>query len=142
MAKVETTEIAKRFKGFDGIIGDLNLNPAFLDQKSKLLTLCGREKIMALEELTTIYNSQLEHVILEKVLSEKCFATSFFNLGSDHKSIAVRFGKYPFTKQFNDKFFFDFIHHLKSRSNIEELGENYGMKNYRQKPDNGNSKRN
>ena len=37
---------------------------------------------------------------------------------------------------------FDFIHHLKSRSNIEELGENYGMKNYQQKPDNENSKRN
>ena len=46
--EVETTEISKKFKNFDGIIGDLNLNPSIVDQKTKLERICGKTKCLAL----------------------------------------------------------------------------------------------
>ena len=108
-SKEETLEIASRFKDFDGIIGDLNLNPAIPDQKLNLLALCEKNKILALEEITTVFRNQLEHVILEKNLSKSCFATSFFNLASDHKPVVLRIGKVEsnFTKEFLDNRIFD-----------------------------------
>ena len=107
--KEETYEIANRFRDFDCIMGDLNLNPAIPDQKSKLLALCGKDKMLALEEITTVFNNQLEHIILEKTLSDNCFATSFFNLASDHKPVVVRIGERMsnFTKEFKEKRNFD-----------------------------------
>ena len=83
----EVYEITKSLQSCDIIIGDLNLNPKILEQKKKLTTICGQNKFMALEEITTVHNSQLEHVIVEKDLKHKCYATAYFNFGSDHKSI-------------------------------------------------------
>ena len=126
--KLEATNMAERFKDFDCIVGDLNLNPAIPEDKSKLLALCGIKKVMALNEITTVYNSQLEHVILEQTLSKNCFVTSFVNFGSDHKSVAVRFGKSKFTKEFLERRNFDSNHHLKYKptlSSIDELAETY-----------------
>ena len=50
----ETVEIAFRFKEFDCIIGDLNLNPALCEQKKKLGIICGETKYLSLEETTTV----------------------------------------------------------------------------------------
>ena len=74
--KEEVTEMANRFKTFDCIMGDVNLNPAIDDQKAKLETICGRDKILALKEITTDNNNQLDHIILGKSWSEFCFSTA------------------------------------------------------------------
>ena len=121
--KEETNEISNRFRDFDCIMGDLNLNPAIPDQKSKLLAICGKDKMLALEEITTVFNNQLEHIILEKTLFDNCFATSFFNLASDHKPVVVRIGERMsnFTKEFKEKRNFDvdtnYYHEYKQRPN-------------------------
>ena len=116
--KEESIEIGQRFADFDGIVGDLNLNPAIQDQKSKLNFICGSQKSLALQEITHINNNQLEHVLLNECFIECCFATSFFNFGSDHKSVVVRIGqsKSDFTKEFLEKRNFDRDHHLKSKN--------------------------
>ena len=110
------------------------------DLKEKISTLCGNVKCMVLEEITTVQNNQLEHVLLDKNLSKTCFATAFFNLGSDHKSVVLRIGKSNsgFTKEFLEMVNFDEHHHLKSRKKfmdayrqekINSTGEGHQMKN-------------
>jgi hypothetical protein len=115
--KEESIEIGNRFEDFDGIVGDLNLNPAIEDQRSKLSSICGSRKCLALREITYMKNNQLEHVLLNECFIESCFATSFFNFGSDQKSVVVRIGqsKFDFTKEFLEKINFDHGHHLKSK---------------------------
>ena len=61
----ESLKLSKTLRNCDCIIGDLNLNPKIPEQKERLLTICGKTKHMALHEVTTIYNSQLDHVIIE-----------------------------------------------------------------------------
>ena len=50
----ETAEIAKQFADHDCIIGDLNLNPAIVEQNSKLKMICGTSKYMELKLLSNI----------------------------------------------------------------------------------------
>ena len=76
-----------RILNCDWIIGDLNLNPKIQEQKKKISTICGKTKFMALKEITTVNDSQLEHVIIEQEMEKNSFATSYFNLASDHKSV-------------------------------------------------------
>ena len=114
----EVYEITKSLQSCDIIIGDLNLNPKILEQKKKLTTICGQNKFMALEEITTVHNSQLEHVIVEKDLKHKCYATAYFNFGSDHKSIGFRICSFAnsFLDAFNQKINFNEDHHLKTKA--------------------------
>ena len=60
----QSIKIAQRFMDCDGIIGDLNLNPALSEQKDKLMKLCGKTKYLALKEVTTSKLNQLDHIIL------------------------------------------------------------------------------
>ena len=41
----EVSNMAERFKDFDCIIGDLNLNPAITEQRIKLEHICGKSRI-------------------------------------------------------------------------------------------------
>jgi hypothetical protein len=111
----ETIELTKSLKTCDMIIGDLNLNPKISEQRKKLSTIAGRTKVMALEEITTVNDSQLEHIIIEKELGEKSFSTSYFNLASDHKSIAFRVSSpaNSFTRAFKQKITFNSDFHMK-----------------------------
>ena len=81
---------------------------------------------MTLEEITTTNNNQLEHVLLDKSFSESCFATAYFNLGSDHKSVVVRMGKCKsdFTTEFLEKLNFDVDHHQHSKTSEKEKRTN------------------
>ena len=40
--------MSKKFFDFDGIFGDLNLNPAIETEKNRLFSLCGNSKIKEL----------------------------------------------------------------------------------------------
>ena len=112
---IETIELNKSVKGCDMIIGDLNLIPKIPEQDKKISALCGRTKCMALRENTTVNDSQLEHIIIEKELEKRSFCTSYFNLASDHRSITFRISSpaNSFTDTFKQKINFDSDFHMK-----------------------------
>ena len=129
----ETLEIANRFQYADCIIGDLNLNPAVPNQSSNLSKVCGSTKGIALMEITTINDNQLDHILLDKSLIKRCFSTSYFNLASDHKPIVFRI---PMSgKQLSEKFLeennFDREHHLKTKANKENADDKVKSKSTR-----------
>ena len=65
--------------------------------------------------------------MVDELLSECCFVTSYNNFISDHKSITARIGheKNVFSKEFKAKLTFDRESHLKSKkiSNDEEFDD-------------------
>ena len=111
----ESLEIAKRFQHADCIMGDLNLNPAVPNQSLNLSRICGDTKGIALMEITTNNDNQLDHVLLDKSMMKSCFSTSYLNLASDHKPIVMRvpLPGNQFSEKFLDLIFFDSDHHLK-----------------------------
>ena len=124
----EILKISNRFRNFDCIIGDLNLNPAIFEQKKKLLEICGKSKQMLLEEITTRNETQLDHVIVETKMKENSFTTSYHNFASYHKSIVLRITSITnkFASYFKQKVSFDSDNHLKRSSrhqNQEETRE-------------------
>ena len=76
----EVRKISESVENCDCIIGDLNLNPKVPEQRKKLISLCGKSKYMALEEITTINGTQLEHVIIEKDMKKNIICYSLFQL--------------------------------------------------------------
>ena len=122
-SQAETVGIACRFSQFDCIMGDLNLNPALLEQKNKLGILCGDTKYLALEETTTLNHNQLDHIILEKELSGYSFVTSYNNFASYHKSIVLRLAteKGKFIKEFSEGQHFDKEKHLKTSTKNQPM---------------------
>ena len=119
----ETREISDKFKNFDGIIGDLNLDPAMENENRKIKTLCGNSKVMSLKEITTINFRQLDHILIDKDLNENVYATSYNNFASDHRSIVFRIGK-EFTADFLQYINFDSEHHLKVKVCQQSGNEN------------------
>ena len=136
-SRKETNDIKKRLSKFDCIIGDLNLNPAIKDQKEKLKMICGENKYLALEEITTANYNQLDHIILEKDLSNISYCTAFNNFSSDHKSIVLRLAtkKTSFLEEFQGKMYFNVDKHLKetkkcqSEYEVEKMTQDELMNN-------------
>ena len=112
----ETEELKRCLKSCDILMGDLNLNPKITEQNKKLSILCGSNRCMSLREITTVYDSQLEHVIIEKNLRKMCFTTSYYNFASDHKSIALRINSNNnnFTNAFKQRINFNSSFHMKA----------------------------
>ena len=99
------------------------MNPRIPDQKEKLLKLCGTKKCFGLEENTTVQNTQIDHVLVDKEMLKHIFATAFHNFASDHRPIVVRFGQSDceFSQEFLAKIHFNSHHHLKSRKTKERV---------------------
>ena len=97
--------ILKYCSGSNILFGDLNLNPAIPAEKKLLNVLCGENKFLALEEITTDNFNQLDHIIADKSLKSKLFTTSYFNFISNHNSITARIGynENNFTEDFLKK---------------------------------------
>ena len=75
------------------LMGDFNLSHRIADHKRKLNELCETTKVSVLHEITrAISNNQLDYVIVDEVLKNCCFTTSYYNFISDHKSITLRIG--------------------------------------------------
>ena len=127
----ETIELTKSLRTCDWIIGDLNLNPKIPEQRKQLLKICGTTKFMALEEITTVNDTQLEHVIIEKELEKNSFATSYFNLASDHKSIAFRISSSAncFTSAFKQKITFNSDEHMRKTPSKSKKGKSANKRN-------------
>jgi endonuclease/exonuclease/phosphatase family metal-dependent hydrolase len=80
-------------KDCDLIMGDFNLNRRNPNEYERLIQLCQEDKLEAvLKEPTTKSYHQPDHILVDKSLKERVFATSFFNFISDHKSIVARIG--------------------------------------------------
>ena len=91
-----TRDIDKMKKVFghcDVLMGDFNLSHRIDSHQEKLKALCNNSKENILKEITrSISNNQLDYVLVSRTLKENCFATSYYNFISDHKSIALRIG--------------------------------------------------
>ena len=116
----DTKLIAKLCRGYDIVIGDLNLNVSNLEDKKKLDIITGDSRFMALRESTTINHHQLDHILLEKSMRENTYATSFFNFSSDHKSICLRIAseENEFNESFKERIFFNSDFHNKKREQV------------------------
>lgn len=107
----EVTRLCDVCKQSQLIIGDLNLDPARVDDQSKLGDLCGKKRDRILNELTTDQYSQLDHILLDKSRKQDNFSTSFYQFTSDHKCITVRlpniFKNNKQSKKFKQRLHFD-----------------------------------
>ena len=126
----EVKKISQFVQKCDCLIGDLNLNPKLPDQRRKLMTLCGKTKYLALEELTTTIGNQLEHIILEQDLKQRSYSTAYHSFASDHKSIALRLASSAngFTETFKEIINFnkDFHTKKKGKHSNQKTAENIG----------------
>ena len=77
---------------------------------------------MALQEHTRVMsNNQLDHILADLSFKEKCFATSYYNFISDHKTITLRVTmNSKFTDEILKKITFDSEHHLKKKISQKE----------------------
>ena len=115
----EITGIKSNFKECDMLMGDLNLSHRISSDQKKVESLCQGSKVNALKEITrSVSYNQLDYILIKKTLMVSCFATSFHNFISDHKSITVRIGldDNNLTDEFKQKNTFDQESHLKSKS--------------------------
>ena len=88
--RAQTAKIGELIQGSNYLLGDINLNPELKDDKSKLEIICGKNKMLYLRALTTVYRSQLDHVIVDKNSKHKIVTDCYLNLISDHKCIVMR----------------------------------------------------
>ena len=114
----ECEAIKRKFDACHIILGDLNLSTRNEEDKKKLDLICGPNKILALKEITRLASSnQLDHIMIERYLTDNCYATSYLNFISDHKSIVVRLNfTSGFLQQFLQRLHFDEERHLKHSS--------------------------
>ena len=113
----EIKAIKESFEECKLILGDFNLAMNIPKDKKKIEALCGSQKFPVLEETTRVISyNQLDHILADNALKGKCFATSFFNFISDHKSIVVRLSMTSeFTNKMLEKILFDSELHLKKK---------------------------
>ena len=114
----EIKAINKYFEECNILMGDFNLSHRVIQDQEKVKNLCQQTKFSALNEITrAVSNNQLDYILIDEVLREKSFVTSFHNFISDHKSITVRIGleENVFTKEFKARITFDQECHLKSK---------------------------
>ena len=88
----EALYIEEETHGYDYLLGDLNLDQNDQDEQNKVVTICGREKNILLNEVTTKNGKQLDHILGKKKENENIFTTAFYNFTSDHRTISIRIG--------------------------------------------------
>ena len=136
----EVEGFVKDIKDLDILAGDLNLDPEREDDMRKLTVLLANNKTLALKEVTTSRNNQLDHILVNKKMFKDYFCTSFLNFTSDHKVITMRMPieENSFSEKFREDLCFErdcwtrkktrqskpFEQTLKNTCNIEDLEEN------------------
>ena len=74
-------------------MGDFNLSHRIPEDRKKIENICNPRKSSILHEITRKQSiNQLDYVLVEKDLVDKCFTTSYNNFISDHNSITLRIG--------------------------------------------------
>ena len=72
------------------VLGDLNLDTNISVQRERSSIICSEDKWPLLQEITTKYNNQLDHILGIQRGDVKIFTTSFTNFVSDHKTTVIR----------------------------------------------------
>ena len=74
-------------------MGDVNLNPSNESEKERINELCNSRLEMALnEQTTTDSKNQIDHILVDRELKGRVFATSYYNFMSNLKLIVARVG--------------------------------------------------
>ena len=123
--EAEIRGINKHFEECNVLMGDLNLTFKKEGEQRKLDSLCKSDKFMALKEITRVSsNNQPDHILADKKFKKHCFATSYFNFASDHKSIVFRLGddENELTPEALQRIHFEAELHLKSKKSEKEKG--------------------
>ena len=81
--------LIKDLERTDLVMGDLNLDPNRSKDLGKLKMLCS-ERTRVLNEITTKWFNQLDHILLNCKQIQTYFSTSFINHSSDHHTICIR----------------------------------------------------
>ena len=120
----ETSKIAQSLSGRDLVIGDLNLDKNRAEDVKKIDILC-QKRSQVLDEITTVWFNQLDHVLLDKTLFPCHFATSFRNHTTDHHAIAFRVPEVgaQFSNSFLSKINFDREHWTKTKHQKRKFNE-------------------
>ena len=114
-------KIIEAFKECNCLIGDLNLSHRIEEHRQKLKKLCKYSKQSILNDITrSISNNQLDYVLIDDKIKENCFATSFYNFISDHKSITIRIGLFGniLSTVMKERLYFDKESHLKQKCRL------------------------
>ena len=76
----EIKALKKHFGECDVLMGDLNLSHRVLKDQEKLTQLCDDSKVSVLHEITrSISRNQLDYILINKELSQRCYVTSYNN---------------------------------------------------------------
>ena len=113
-------------------MGDFNLSHRIDNHQKKLDKLCNNVKESVLKEITrSISNNQLDYVLVNSVLKEYCYSTSFYNFISDHKAIVLRMGldDNKISKGTREKLYFDKESHLKAKKQDQEMADSKDVEN-------------
>ena len=116
----EIKSVCKNFEDCNVLMGDFNLSHRNEEDCKKLKNLCQSRKVSALNEITrSMSNNQLEYILIDKLMKNFTFVTSYNNFISDHNSVIFRFGlnENQFTADIKARITFDRDSHMKSRIN-------------------------
>ena len=82
-------------------MGDINLSVDRNPDKSILDILCGNERILHLNDITTIGMNvrQLDHIMVRKTIKYTVQTDSYYNYISDHRTICLRISQYANDEQ-------------------------------------------
>ena len=114
----EIKAINKYFGECNVLLGDFNLSHRIASDQAKVNNLCQDSKVSALKEITrSISYNQLDYILMDKILLDRSFVTSYHNFISDHKSITARIGMNgnSLTDKIKMKLTFDSESHLKAK---------------------------
>ena len=90
----ESKEIYEITAKSEYILGDLNLNQRDENDDKKLQVICGENKILHLNQITSVRGNQPDHIIVIRDRRFSVHSSSFLNFASDHKSIVMRVSQY------------------------------------------------
>ena len=121
----EIKAICKYFDECNILMGDFNLSHRDKDDQLKVMKLCQGRKINALNEITRVMsNNQLEYILIDELMKDYCFVTSYNNFISDHKSIVARIGsrENKLKDEIKERILFHQESHSKTRNNSQHGG--------------------
>ena len=122
------------------ILGDFNLSHRINDEHEKIKKICGSRRISLLNEITrSKSDNQLDYIIAEENMEKNCYATSFTNFISDHKTITVRIslGSRTLLKEIKERITFDRDSHLRTQkqTSFMHTGEKISFRRRFDNPD-------
>ena len=131
----EIKAICKYFDECNILMGDFNLSQRNPDDQLKVMKLCQGKKISALREITRVMsNNQLEYILIDELMKECCYVTSYNNFISDHKSIVARIGsrENALKVEIKERILFDHESHLKARQETDNVASQTRKKSEQQ----------